>query len=80
MFSNAKQVIDFSEHGSQNNDKDKQDESQASGGKDLSKNVKQWSDLSQAERDTNQKLGVSEAMFNETALANPAFYQKPVSK
>jgi len=80
MFSNAKQVIDFSERGSQTNDKDKQDESQASGGKDLSKNVKQWSDLSQAERDTNQKLGVSETMFNETALANPAFYQKPVSK
>jgi phage I-like protein len=76
MFSNAKPVIDFSERGSQTEHKGNEDNKET----DLSKNVKQWADLSQAERDTNQKLGVSEADYNATALANPAFYQKPVKK
>jgi phage I-like protein len=78
MFSKAAKVIDFSEKGSQNNDKGSS-QGDTSAQTDLSKNVKQWADLSQAERETNQKLGVSEQMYNETALANPAFYQKPVA-
>lgn len=72
MFANAKPVIDFSERGSQTEHKGNEEGQET----DLSKNVKQWSDLSQAERETNQKLGVSEQAYNETALANPAFYQK----
>lgn len=75
MFANAKPVIDFSERGSQTEHKGNDKDAPA----DLSKNVKQWSDLSKAEQETNQKLGVSEADYNATALANPAFYQKPVS-
>lgn len=78
MFSKAAKVIDFSERGSQNTNKGSSTEAPATE-TDLSKNVKQWADLSQAERETNQKLGVSEQMYNETALANPAFYQKPVA-
>lgn len=74
MFANAKPVIDFSERGSQTEHKGNEEEK----GTDLSKNVKQWADLSKAEQETNQKLGVSEADYNATALANPAFYQKPV--
>lgn len=76
MFSKAVKVIDFTEKGSQNNSKGNEE---TPANTDLSKNVKQWSDLSQAEQADQQKLGVSEQMYNETALANSAFYQKPAS-
>ncbi len=78
MFAKAVKVIDFSEQGSQTTGKD--NKKSEDDGKDLSKNVKQWSDLSQAEQDNQKTLGVSEQMYNETALANPQYYQKPVSK
>lgn len=72
MFSNAPKVIDFSEKGSQTEHKDDKPSDTATSKED----VKQWSDLSQAERDTNKTLGVSEKMYNDTALANPQFYRK----
>ena len=72
MFAKAGKVIDFSEKGSQTEHKDnKQSEAE------LSKaNVKQWSDLSQSEQETNKLLGITEESFNATALANPEHYRK----
>lgn len=74
MFAKAAKVIDFSEHGSQTEHKDK-GEGQPSGDADLS-NVKQWSDLSESEQSTNKALGLTEAVYNATALANPEHYRK----
>lgn len=72
MYSKAPKVIDFSEKGSQNEHKDNENSS----GAELSKNVKQWSDLSESEQSTNKALGITEESFNATALANPEHYQK----
>lgn len=72
MFANAKPVIDFSERGSQTEHKDNENAS----GAELSKGVKQWSDLSKTEQDELNRLNVSETMYNETALANPEHYRK----
>ena len=76
MFANAKPVIDFSERGSQTEHKSNKEDAAET---DLSKNVKQWSDLSQAEQANLKSLNVSEKEYNETALANPKFYQKTVT-
>lgn len=72
QFAKASKVIDFSENGSQTSHKDN-NTSEA----ELSKaNVKQWSDLSASEQETNTLLGITEESFNATALANPKHYQK----
>lgn len=72
MFSNAPKVIDFSEKGSQTEHKDDKTSATEASKED----VKQWSDLSQVEQDTQKTLGVSEKMYNDTALANPQYYRK----